>query len=143
MKLIMQHVRKKIRSRRGASITMALLLFLVCAGISSAVITSGSVVSGRMSKMKEVDQRYYSVTSAAELVRDVICKEPVEFNQSLDTVEVTTEEKTTRDITVATKCGTVEPNATGHMLDYASAQLTFGPPLTGNTWSGKDRKSVV
>ncbi len=122
---------------------MALLLFLVCAAISSAVITSGSVVSGRLSEMTEMDQRYYSVSSAAELVRDVICKEPVVFNQTLHTVEVSTEEKTTRDITVTTKIGSAEPNATGHMLDYASTRLTFGKKWSGTAHDEEDETGAT
>ena len=62
----------KLQSQRGASITFALLLFLVCAVISSAVIVAGTTAAGRMSQMAEMDQRYYAVTSAAELMKDSI-----------------------------------------------------------------------
>ena len=62
----------KLRSRRGASITYALLLFLVCAVLCSVIITAGTTAAGRMSKMAETDQRYYAVTSAAELLTDMI-----------------------------------------------------------------------
>ena len=117
---------------------MALLLFLVCAAISASVITAGSVVNGRLSQMQEMDQRYYSLSSAAELVRDVICKEAVTFNQTLDTKEVMTEESTTRDISVSTKIGGSEPNATNHMLDYASALLTFGTKWSGSATETED-----
>lgn len=68
----MRGIKNKLGSRRGASITFALLLFLVCAVVSSVVVVAASTASGRMSKMAEMDQRYYAVTSAAELLCDDI-----------------------------------------------------------------------
>ena len=59
----------KLRSRRGASITFALLLFLVCAVVSSVVIVAGTTSAGRMGDTAKTDQRYYAVMSAAELLR--------------------------------------------------------------------------
>ncbi len=64
-------MKRKIRSQKGASISFALLLFLVCAVVSSIVIVSASAVGGRFSKLGQMDQRYYAVTSAARL----LCKE--------------------------------------------------------------------
>lgn len=67
----MKRARAKLRSRRGASITFALLIFLVCAVVSSVVVVAGSAAGGRMSQLAASDQRYYAVTSAAGLLRDV------------------------------------------------------------------------
>ena len=67
-----KRITHKLRSRRGASITYALLLFLVCAVLCSVIITAGTAAAGRISKMAETDQRYYAVTSAAELLKDMI-----------------------------------------------------------------------
>ena len=64
----MNKIKKKLTSEQGASISFALLLFLVCAVISSIVITAGSAASGRMSNLAVMDRRYYAVTSAAELL---------------------------------------------------------------------------
>jgi hypothetical protein len=61
---------RKIVSKTGASITFALLLFLVCAVVGSVVLVAGTSAAGRMSQIAEYDQRYYSVTSAAELLAD-------------------------------------------------------------------------
>lgn len=68
----MRNVRRKLGSQAGASITFALLLFLVCAVISSVVIVAATAAGGRLSKLAEMDQRYYAVTSAAELLRHEI-----------------------------------------------------------------------
>ena len=68
----MNAVRRKIESQKGASITFALLIFLVCAVVSSVVIVAGSTSAGRMSQIAEFDQRYYAVTSAARLLKSEI-----------------------------------------------------------------------
>ena len=61
-------MKNKIKSQRGASITFALLLFLVCAMVSSVVIVAATTAGGRMSNLPDIDQRYYAVSSAAELL---------------------------------------------------------------------------
>lgn len=60
----------KAKNRIGASLSMAMLLFLVCAVIGAVVLTAGTAAAGRLSRMAEMDRRYYSVTSAAELLAD-------------------------------------------------------------------------
>ncbi|MBO5570612.1 MAG: hypothetical protein J5916_11100 [Oscillospiraceae bacterium] len=68
----MQKLKQKLKSQTGASITFALLLFLVCAVVGSAVLVAGTAAAGRMSKVAEMDQRYYAVNSAARLLIDQI-----------------------------------------------------------------------
>lgn len=65
----MNALKRKLTSQSGASITYALLLFLVCAVVSSVVLAAGTAASGRMSQSVESDQRYYAVTSAAEFLK--------------------------------------------------------------------------
>ena len=72
---IMELMKKKIQSRRGASITYALLLFLVAAVIGSVVLAAGTAAGGRLSRTAQMDQRYYSVNSAARLLIDTITGE--------------------------------------------------------------------
>ena len=81
----MQAVRNKIRSRRGASLTFALLLFLVCAVVGSVVLTAGTAASGRMSQIAEMDQRYYSVNSAARLLIELMEKESIRVEKTVMT----------------------------------------------------------
>ena len=76
----MKAMKNKIKSQRGASITFALLLFLVCAVVSIVVVVAGSAAAGRMSQRAETDQRYYAVTSAVELLCD-------DFKDMIVTVE--------------------------------------------------------
>lgn len=63
---------RKLSSERGASITFALLLFLVCAALSAVILVAATTASGRMSSISQTDQRYYSVTSAAVAIRDML-----------------------------------------------------------------------
>ena len=73
----LNRIRQKLTSQSGASITYALLLFLVCAVVSSVVLAAGTAASGRMSQSVSNDQRYYSVTSAAEFLKKEIDGESV------------------------------------------------------------------
>ena len=69
----------KLHSRKGASITFALLAFLVCAVISAVLLASASAAAGRASGLAEMDQRYYAVTSAAQLFCDALEAESQEM----------------------------------------------------------------
>lgn len=91
---------QKLKSQQGASLIFSLILFLVCAVISSVVIVAGSVASGRLSNLAENDQRYYAVTSAAKLLRDVVEQHTVEITQTTSEV-----------ITYVVKDGKVVPSS--------------------------------
>ena len=66
----MNILNRKLRSERGASISFALLLFLVCATVGSVILVAATSASGRLSRLAESDRRYYSVTSAAALFQE-------------------------------------------------------------------------
>ncbi len=83
-------IKKKLRSQTGASITFALLLFLVCTVLCSVIITAATTSSGRMSRIAETDQRYYAVTSAAELLKDTINGKTVSIVTVTETPYTTT-----------------------------------------------------
>ena len=74
----LRKLKQKLKSQTGASITFALLLFLVCAVVGSVVLTAGTAPAGRMSELARMDQRYYSVTSAAQLLQDIISDQTIE-----------------------------------------------------------------
>lgn len=78
----MSGIRKKLNSQRGASITFALLLFLVCAVVGSAVLVAGTAASGRMSRIAETDRRYYAVNSAARFLVETIESETVTIEET-------------------------------------------------------------
>ena len=69
----MHAIRRKLQSRRGASLTFALLLFMVCAVIGSLVLVAGTAAAGRLKGLGESEQRFHAVNSAAELIVDQLC----------------------------------------------------------------------
>ena len=85
----MNRIKQKLRSRSGASITFALLLFLVCAVLSSVIIVASTASAGRMAGIAESDQRYYSVSSASELLKELL------DGKTVSIVTVTTSSETT------------------------------------------------
>lgn len=111
----MKTIRQKLQNQKGASITFALLLFLVCAVISSVVIVAGTTAAGRMKNMAEMDQRYYSVASAAGIIQEMFDGKKVEVVRKTTTTKTTkytvttTEEETT---TVVDKVDNGEPTIT-------------------------------
>lgn len=68
----MNAMKNKIKSQKGASITFALLLFLVCAVISSVVIVAATAAAGRMSEQADMDERYYAVTAVANKLKTIM-----------------------------------------------------------------------
>ena len=134
----MKRAAEKLRSSRGASLMMALLLFLTCAVVGSAVLTAGTAASGRMSKIAESDQRYYSVNSAANLLIDLFKDETVKITETVkkdaSTGEVTTTYKindsdyppsSISSFPVETACRIIERNMAG---SSANISLTVTLP---------------
>ena len=85
-----------LRSQTGASITFALLLFLICSLVGALVITAGTTAAGRMANLAEMDQRFYSVSSAAKLLED-------ELNNQSVTITRVREMKTVTESTYITE----------------------------------------
>lgn len=120
-------MRQKIRSGRGASILFALLIFLICAVVASVVLAASTAAAGRLDAASEMDSRYYSVMSAAELFREAL--------ESEGTVTVT-RSRTTQTTTQTTYANTesgIEPQgeaAVGVTTKYAA--LLNGRDLSGD-----------
>ena len=68
--MVATNLNRLAQDEQGASLSIALLLFLVCAVVSTVVLAAGTAASGRMSQSVESDQRYYAVTSAAEYIKN-------------------------------------------------------------------------
>ena len=122
----MNLIHHKLRSRTGASLSIALLLFLVCLAVASVVLTAGTAASGRLSELREADQRYYSVTSAAELVRDMIGDQTVTFTQT-KTIKVT-EKKDDDGNVISTSTKTTYATSWNKdvLIENATVKLIFG-----------------
>lgn len=66
-------VRNKLKSCRGASIIIALLVLLICVTAGTAALTAAGANLGRYTHMRADQQRYLAVSSAVKLVRSELC----------------------------------------------------------------------
>lgn len=66
----MRNVRKKLHSQRGASVVIALIFFLICVMVGAVILAAASANVGRLSHLRKNEQAYFSLSSAARLVRD-------------------------------------------------------------------------
>ncbi len=60
---------EKLRSRRGASLLLALAVFLVCALAGTAALGAASSDAGRLTHVPAEEQEYLTASSAIELLR--------------------------------------------------------------------------
>ncbi|MDD3277259.1 MAG: hypothetical protein PHG16_00035 [Lachnospiraceae bacterium] len=65
-------MREKCKSSSGATIILALLFFLMCALAGSVILAAGTAASGRVAGLKQAEQAYYNVTSAAKTIQSQI-----------------------------------------------------------------------
>lgn len=93
----LNNIQKKLRSEKGATITFALLLFLVCAVLAVVIIIASTAAAGRMSGLSEADQEYYSVTSASQLLKDSLGDQSITIAEVKD-IETTTSYKEEGDV---------------------------------------------
>lgn len=94
-------IKTKLKSDRGASLMLALLLFLACAVVGSIVLGAASASSGRMADIKEYDQRYYAVKSAAQLLVDELDGQQFELERTKKQVTTVTVNESTSTTSVA------------------------------------------
>lgn len=66
---MVESLKNRVRSERGASLSFALFVFLVCAMASAVVLSAATAASGQYVELGKSDQRYYAVVSAANLLR--------------------------------------------------------------------------
>ena len=81
---MLARLKHKVSSEHGASLSMALMLFLVCSVVASIVVAAATASSGRLSQMKDMEKSYYSVTSAASLFWDELKRDAGQLEVKLD-----------------------------------------------------------
>lgn len=141
--IYMKRAAEKLKSSRGASLMMALLLFLVCAVVGSAVLTAGTAASGRMAKIAESDQRYYSVNSAANLLIDLLHDQTA----MIEKVETKTSSGTSTDYKLKDSAGNVcnvtDTSFPSFALETASLIAADKTSLTVSLSSGETKLSPI
>lgn len=70
----MKCLREKLHSRRGATILLALLFFLVCMLVAASVLMAAVSNAGKLRSNYEQQQKYLALSSALRLVTDQIEK---------------------------------------------------------------------
>ncbi len=141
----MNRIKKKLRSQTGASLTFALLLFLVCAVVGSVVLTAGTAAAGRMSKITEMDQRFYSVNSAARLLIELIDDKPVTIieTRTKDETQVTTY-KYVGDTTVdSDSFSSIVKHAAYYYITHAEDELVSDLGLTMTLKPSEEYKAAL
>ena len=123
----MKSLRQKLNSRTGASISFALLLFLVCAVVGSVVLVAGTSAAGRVSRLPEMDQRYYSVTSAVGLLHDILSDQTVTVTQTTTTTTQMNADGTAIPDSSEVGDPIVSPNKTNAILSDAAKWLLENP----------------
>ena len=145
-------IRAKLTSNAGASITFALLVFLVCAMVSAVVLVAATTAAGRMKGIAATDERYYSVTSAAELLKDLLDEKSV---SQVTTTAGTSYIEKPMSLVEATDLGKPDPQTLtvylakacfedGRTLNKEELALTgAGPDVIANTTLDKDTGDVT
>lgn len=81
----MTRAKRKLNSSRGASILLALVLFLLCAMVSAVVVGSAMTNMQKVKNRQEQQQVYYSVSSAARLIHDAMSQVTFTGTESMQT----------------------------------------------------------
>lgn len=133
---------KKFISREGASLAVALLLFLVCAMVGSVVLAGASASAGRLSQRRQLQQERYALESAADMIRTQLAggtkgdpglgtavvsgSGQAAGNADADAVNI----QYTADLVYNTKDGTAAPSSA---MSGSSGTLTIdGTPVIGD-----------
>lgn len=65
-------MKQKLSSKRGASLAIGLVFFLICAMVGASVLAAATASSGSIQTKRQTHQDYLAVSSAAQLLRDEI-----------------------------------------------------------------------
>ncbi|MBE6998536.1 MAG: hypothetical protein E7427_10275 [Ruminococcaceae bacterium] len=132
-------IRNKLKSNTGASLSMALFLFLICTVASAVILTAATVAAGRAAAVDEMDARYYAVSSAAELLAKELSGKTVTITRvKTETSIVTTNwnaDGAYQGSSREDKAATVEttPDSPADFLTAEAFRLMFGSFAEYNT----------
>lgn len=144
----MNAVQRKLQDRSGATLTVALLFFIMCAAAGSVILASATTSTGRLAELKASDQNYYAVVSAAKLLRDEIDGQTIGVKQTeTKTVTTTRTEKKEKDesgadVTVVEETTKTEYSYSTPVFEHLE-DTTAGAGITSKTTTGTDITSAT
>lgn len=115
----------KMKSQRGVSMPLALLLFLICAMTASIVLAAGTAAAGRAANLADTDQAYYSTTSAINLFRDQLAGPSGQGHEITVAVKRAPSGSSASYQVLVTTDG-VASNGTLSLLERAAISVLFG-----------------
>lgn len=116
----MNAVQRKLHDRSGATLTVALLFFIMCSAAGSVILAAATTSTGRLTELQASDQNYYAVVSAAKLIRDEIDGQTIGVKQ--------TETKTTIVTTKTDNGGTPEDPTDDTIVEETKITYTYSRP---------------
>lgn len=116
----MKAVQRKLCDRSGATLTVALLFFIMCAATGSVILAAATTSTGRLAELQASDQNYYAVVSAAKLLRDEIDGQTIGVKQ--------TEKKTTTVTTSTDNGGTPDDKSDDTIVEETKIEYTYSNP---------------
>ena len=144
----MNAVQRKLQDRSGATLTVALLFFIMCAAAGSDILAAATTSTGRLAELQASDQNYYAVVSAAKLIRDEIDGQTIGVKQTETKIVTTTRtEKMETDASGAEV--TVVEETTKTEYSYSTPKFehlkdtTAGTGNTSTTTAGTDITSAT
>lgn len=78
----MNTLSKKLKDQRGASIIIALLFFLMCTILGGIILMSAHTSAGRIDTMRQEEQAYLTVASAADVLRHEMSSAKVTYTRN-------------------------------------------------------------
>lgn len=116
----MKAVQRKLQDRSGATLTVALLFFIMCAATGSVILAAATTSTGRLAELQASDQNYYAVVSAAKLLRDEIDGQTIGVKQ--------TETKTTTVTTSTDNGGPPDDTSDDTIVEETKIEYTYSNP---------------
>lgn len=91
-------IRRKLHSERGASMVLALGVFIVATMISMVIVSAAYSNARKLNSRKEKQQAYYAVKSAVGMLQDFVVGDTIK--ETVDVVEIDGEDKEQDDTRV-------------------------------------------
>lgn len=124
---MVQDVCMRLKGERGASLSFALLLMLVCTMVTAVVLAASTASFGQFANRAAMDQRYYSVTSAGDALRKLVLKKQM-------TVKVTATKDALTNGVPPDLAFEYEPGMSGNKTLEALTGLLFEPGGPVDSW---------